>query len=100
MKKIILAISTLLIFVILFSNCTHTSEEYVNIGVEKIKVQKFKEAIEDFNKAIEIDPKNDKVVSLSVDTIKDFFEVVYALSEEESKNKVYYLEDVCNANVF
>ena len=53
----------LILFIFFFSYTTYsqTAEEYFNSGLEKMKNRDFSNAIEDYNKAIELDPNNGKI---------------------------------------
>lgn len=55
MKKISLILLILLIPVI---SCSNSPQDYINKGYEKILDEDYKGALEQFNKAIELDPRN------------------------------------------
>ena len=44
--------------VLIFTGCSQTADEYLSSGKTKIQQGNHKEAIEDFTKALEIDPEN------------------------------------------
>lgn len=58
MKKELILITLLFSFLASFGQTT--AEEYFNQGSEKLKSQNFKEALIDYNKAIELNPKYGK----------------------------------------
>ncbi len=57
MKRLILILLILLIFLPTLS-CSNSAQDYINKGYEHILDEDYEAALKDFNKAIEIDPRN------------------------------------------
>jgi len=58
MKKLLIFISILFLTLSGFAQANKTAQDYIDSGFTKYKAKRYREAIQDYNKAINIEPNN------------------------------------------
>lgn len=58
MKKVFVSVMWVVLVFAIISGCSEDPQKYTKSGMEKLQNNDFEGAIADFNKAIELDPKN------------------------------------------